>query len=36
MKLYKKIIINGHLELLTGIHIGDSKESVDIGGVDSI
>ncbi|HRN54859.1 MAG TPA: type III-A CRISPR-associated RAMP protein Csm3 [Niabella sp.] len=35
MKLYKKIIINGQLELLTGIHIGDSKESVDIGGVDS-
>lgn len=35
MKLYKKIIITGKLELLTGIHIGDSKESVDIGGVDS-
>ena len=35
MKLYKKIIINGRLELITGIHIGDSKESVDIGGVDS-
>ena len=35
MKLYKKILINGKLELLTGIHIGDSKESIDIGGVDS-
>lgn len=35
MKLYKKIIINGILEIITGIHIGDSKESVDIGGVDS-
>jgi CRISPR-associated protein Csm3 len=35
MKLFKKITITGQLELLTGIHIGDSKESVDIGGVDS-
>lgn len=35
MKLFKKITISGQLELLTGIHIGDSKESVDIGGVDS-
>lgn len=35
MKLYRKIIINGELLLLSGLHIGDSKESVDIGGVDS-
>ena len=35
MQLYKKVIINGDLTLLTGLHIGDSKESVDIGGVDS-
>ena len=35
MKLYKKILISGKLTLLTGLHIGDSKESVDIGGVDS-
>ena len=35
MKLYKKIIYTGKLELLTGMHIGDSKENVEIGGVDS-
>ncbi|HRP56364.1 type III-A CRISPR-associated RAMP protein Csm3 [Agriterribacter sp.] len=35
MKLYKKISIAGKIELLTGIHIGDSKDSIDIGGVDS-
>ncbi len=35
MKLHKKIIIKGILELITGIHIGDSKENVEIGGVDS-
>lgn len=35
MKLFKKIIIKGELTLITGLHIGDSKESVDIGGVDS-
>jgi CRISPR-associated protein Csm3 len=35
MKLYKKIIIRGRMLLLTGLHIGDSKESSDIGGVDS-
>jgi CRISPR-associated protein Csm3 len=35
MKLYKKIIKKGTLELLTGLHIGDSKDSTDIGGVDS-
>ncbi|MBZ5857562.1 type III-A CRISPR-associated RAMP protein Csm3 [Flavihumibacter profundi] len=35
MQLYKKIIITGELELITGLHIGDSKENVDIGGVDS-
>lgn len=35
MKLHKKIIITGTLELVTGLHIGDSKESAEIGGVDS-
>lgn len=35
MKLYKKIILKGRLTLLTGMHIGDSKENVEIGGVDS-
>lgn len=33
-KLIKKISINASLELLTGLHIGDSKENVEIGGVD--
>lgn len=35
MKLFKKIIYKGKLTLLTGLHIGDSKETTDIGGVDS-
>ncbi len=35
MKLHKKIIIRGTMELLTGLHIGDSKDNVEIGGVDS-
>ncbi len=35
MKLRKKIIFSGKLQLLTGLHIGDSKENVEIGGVDS-
>jgi len=35
MQLHKKIFIKGTLELITGLHIGDSKETVDIGGVDS-
>jgi CRISPR-associated protein Csm3 len=35
MKLFKKILFKGTLELKTGLHIGDSKETVDIGGVDS-
>lgn len=34
MKLYQKIILNGTLECVTGLHIGASKESVEIGGVD--
>ena len=34
-KLFKKLIIEGSLECLTGLHIGDNKESTDIGGVDS-
>ena len=35
MKLHKKIFITGTMEILTGIHIGDSKDNVDIGGVDN-
>jgi len=35
MKLSKKIFIDAKLELLTGLHIGDSKENVEIGGVDN-
>jgi len=35
MKLFKKVIITGTLELITGLHIGDSKENAEIGGVDS-
>jgi CRISPR-associated protein Csm3 len=34
MKLYKKIVLQGQIELLTGIHIGDSGDNVEIGGVD--
>lgn len=34
-KLKKKIFIKAQLELLTGLHIGDSKESIEIGGVDN-
>ncbi len=34
-KLYKKIIITAELELLTGLHIGDSKENAEIGSIDS-
>ncbi|MCX6252320.1 MAG: type III-A CRISPR-associated RAMP protein Csm3 [Bacteroidetes bacterium] len=35
MRLFKKIFITGKVQLVTGLHIGDSKESVEIGGVDS-
>lgn len=35
MKLHKKLEFKGKLTLLSGLHIGDSKESVEIGGVDS-
>jgi len=35
MQLYKKIIKRGTLTLITGLHIGDSKETTEIGGVDS-
>jgi CRISPR-associated protein Csm3 len=35
MRLFKKIIVSAELELLTGLHIGDNKENVEIGGVDS-
>jgi CRISPR-associated protein Csm3 len=33
-KLVKKIIIKKQLEVLTGLHIGNSSDSVEIGGVD--
>lgn len=33
--LEKKIALNGVLKILTGIHVGDSKENVQIGGVDA-
>lgn len=35
MKLLKKIKYTGVLHLITGLHIGDSKENAEIGGVDS-
>jgi len=35
MKLLKKIKYTGTLHLVTGLHIGDSKENAEIGGVDS-
>lgn len=35
MKLFKKIIFTGTLKCVTGLHIGDSKESSEIGGVDA-
>lgn len=34
-KLNKKIKFTGKIEIITGIHIGDSKENIQIGGVDS-
>ena len=34
MQLHKKLIIRGTMTLLTGLRIGDSKDNVDIGGVD--
>jgi len=33
-KLAKKIFIRGTMTCLTGLHIGDSKDNVEIGGVD--
>jgi CRISPR-associated protein Csm3 len=33
-RLYKKLFFEGTLECLTGLHIGDSKDSVEIGGLD--
>lgn len=35
MKLIEKVLIKGTMQLLSGLHIGDSKENVEIGGVDS-
>lgn len=35
LKLYGKLIINYNLKLLTGLHIGASKELAEIGGIDS-
>jgi CRISPR-associated protein Csm3 len=34
MKLHEKLTFRGTLKCITGLHIGDSKESTDIGGVD--
>lgn len=34
-KLVKKVIVRTQMEILTGIHIGGSKESVEIGGLDN-
>ncbi|MCF6357417.1 MAG: type III-A CRISPR-associated RAMP protein Csm3 [Draconibacterium sp.] len=34
-KLIKKIRISAELEILTGLHIGDSSDNVEIGGVDN-
>lgn len=34
MKLESKIFIKGHIKAVTGLHIGGSKSSLDIGGVD--
>ena len=34
-KLEKKIIIKGKIKLLTGLHIGGTNSSMDIGGIDS-
>lgn len=34
-KLKKKIFIKAQVELVTGLHIGDNKESVEIGGLDN-
>jgi CRISPR-associated protein Csm3 len=33
--LKEKLLIKGTAKLVTGLHIGDSKDTVDIGGVDS-
>ena len=35
MKLHEKLIIRGTITLITGLHIGDSKDNVEIGGVDN-
>ncbi len=35
MNLLKKIILTGQIKLETGLHIGGSKSSLDIGGLDS-
>jgi CRISPR-associated protein Csm3 len=34
-RLIKKLVIKTKMELLTGIHVGGSKESVEIGGIDN-
>jgi len=35
MKLIKKIILKGEIEILTGLHIGASREGITIGGMDN-
>jgi len=34
-KLIKKVFITGNMNLITGLRVGDSKENVEIGGVDA-
>ncbi len=35
MKLIKKVLFNGKIELITGLHIGGSSTALDIGGIDT-
>jgi CRISPR-associated protein Csm3 len=34
-KLNKKIRVKTKMEIITGLHIGDSKDNVEIGGIDN-
>lgn len=34
-RLYRKLLITGTLECKTGLHIGDSKDTIEIGGIDN-
>lgn len=35
-QLFKKIIVSGEIELISGLHIGGNKDNVEIGGIDRI